>query len=317
MSAVRAVLVVAFGLSAGAWSRPAAGGGAPDEARSKAAESFRQAEAAFSRRDWAAAAAAWEQAAEYEPNAAPLLNAADARERAGEIARAAEDCDRALATPGASEEHRKAGEDCLRRLGPRLSVLELRGPQTLSVRIDAGRPVGVPGRVRVAPGRHLVEVLDLVSSKPTSLRIETAGGEVRVIDLVPRPEPAPAARPGQAPPPRELQAVRGPSPEPRSGGVPTSAWIAWAAGGVAAGVAAGLGLQTLSARDAYNESPTPANREAFHDDKAATNVTVAIAAAAVVTGFVIWIASPRARGATSPGLAASPSEACAAAAIRF
>src|SRR4051812_2488963 len=103
---------------------------ADDAAHKRAAESFRQAQAAFERRDFAAAAAAFEQAATFEPHPAPLLNAADAWERAGEPARAAEDCDRALAMPNASDAHRAEAGQCLERLAPKLATLDFRGPST-------------------------------------------------------------------------------------------------------------------------------------------------------------------------------------------
>src|SRR3954468_1332556 len=86
---------------------------ADDAAHDRAAESFRQAQAAFQRRDFAAAAAAFEQAAGFEPHPAPLMNAADAWERANEWARAAEDCDRVLAMPAVDPEFRSTAEQCI------------------------------------------------------------------------------------------------------------------------------------------------------------------------------------------------------------
>src|SRR4051812_10152240 len=70
----------------------------------RAAEIFGQAQAAFSRREFSAAAAAFEQAASFEAHPAALLNAAEAWEAVPDPARAAEDCDRVLAIPGVSPE---------------------------------------------------------------------------------------------------------------------------------------------------------------------------------------------------------------------
>src|SRR4051812_39095386 len=75
-------------------------------ARARADESFRQAKAAFARGEFAAAAAAFEQAATFVLHPAPLMNAAEAWENAGEPVRAIEDCDRVSAIPDAGEQYR-------------------------------------------------------------------------------------------------------------------------------------------------------------------------------------------------------------------
>src|SRR5438445_551534 len=117
---------------------PAFAGPATDDVHKRAAESFREAQAAFERREFAAAAAAFEQAARYEPHPAPLLNAADAWERVGDLARAAEDCDLVLAMPSLSEPSRADAERRLARLLPRVATLVVRGPRTALIRIDGG-----------------------------------------------------------------------------------------------------------------------------------------------------------------------------------
>src|SRR5579859_1368405 len=96
LAAIAAVL--AFATPSVARSAPPA-----DDARARAAESFREAQAAFARRDFAAAAAAFEAAADFAPHPAALLSASEAWERAGEPARAADDCDRARSLPVAAE----------------------------------------------------------------------------------------------------------------------------------------------------------------------------------------------------------------------
>src|SRR4051794_10118832 len=78
-----------------------------DEARRLAADSFRQGQTAFERREFAAAAAAFEQAGRLAPHPSAWLNAAEAWERADEPLRAADDCDAALAAPGLEQAHRE------------------------------------------------------------------------------------------------------------------------------------------------------------------------------------------------------------------
>ena len=101
-----------------------------DDARARAAESFRQAQAAFERRDFAAAAAAFETAAGFAPHPAAWLSAADAWQRAGEPARAADDCERARDVPGLAEastaDHADYGHDaaqCIERVRGRVALL--------------------------------------------------------------------------------------------------------------------------------------------------------------------------------------------------
>src|SRR5437868_2667472 len=91
--AILMATVVAF-----SGARAGAADPAPDE-HDRAAEIFRQAQAAFARREFSAAAAAFEQAASFENHPATLLNAAEAWEAVPDEVRAAEDCDRVLAMP--------------------------------------------------------------------------------------------------------------------------------------------------------------------------------------------------------------------------
>jgi len=265
---------------------------ADETAHKRAAESFRQAQAAFERREFAAAAAAFEQAAEFEPHAAPLLNAADAWERAGEPAHAADDCDRAFALPNATAAHRGEAQRCIERLGPKLATLDFRGPSTIAVRIDGGAQLIVPVRRRVAPGHHAVTVVDLGTSQTRVVELDVGAGDARAVDVAPGVAPAPP--PTSAPPP--------PSPPPeRSSGVPTSAWIAFGVGGVAAAVATTFGLFTLGAKSNFdNGDTTQSTADAFHRDKAITNVAWIVAGAAAAAGVVLWAASPRAQVGVSP-----------------
>ena len=68
--------------------------------KQRAAELFAGGEAALKRGDFPGAGAAFEQAALYAPHPSALLNAAEAWELAGDVTRAAELCDRALAMNG-------------------------------------------------------------------------------------------------------------------------------------------------------------------------------------------------------------------------
>jgi hypothetical protein len=234
----------------------------------------------------------FERVAHLRRGRVTLLNAADAWERAGEIAHAADDCDRALAMPNVADAHRADAQKCIERLGPKLATLDFRGPSTIAVRVDGGAQLIVPIRRRVAPGHHAITVVDLGSSQSRVVELDVKAGDARAVDVAPGAPPAPTqTEPPPLPPP---------APE-RSTGLPTSAWIAFGVGGVAAAVATTFGLFTLGAKSNFDNGDTAqSTADTFHRDKAITNVAWIVAGAALATGAVIWIASPRTSLAVSP-----------------
>ena len=286
-----------------------------DDAHHRAAESFKQAQAAFQRGEFAAAGAAFEQAAYYEPHPAPLLNAEEAWEKAGELVRAAEDCDRVLAMASADEKFRAEANKRLASLTPQIGTIDFTGPRTMVVRIDASAEVNVPARRRLAPGHHALTVVDLTSSQSRRGEVDLKTGETRSLDVSPgaplsgppappplteTPPDAPAAAPAPAPAVAPAPAAASEPAPPSTGADHTASWIALGGAG-AAGVVAGIfGAVTLGARDDYNATPTPATRDAFHRDKAITNVAIAVAGIAAATGVVLWFALPSTREGAPP-----------------
>ena len=305
----RAPLALAFALALALASRARA----DDAAHRRADESFRQAQAAFERRDFAAAAAAFEQAAQFEPHPAPLLNAADAWERAGDPAHAADDCDRALTMPNATDAHKNDAEQCLRRLAPKLATLDLRGPSTIAVTIDGGAQLIVPARRRVAPGHHTIAVVDLGTSQSRRVDVDVRAGDVRAVDVAPGVAPSSAAVAPSAEPPTQPPLA----PPSRAGGVPTATWIAFGIGGAAAAVATTFGLFTASAKSNFDGGDTTqSTADTFHRDKAITNIAWSVAGLAAATGVVLWIAAPRTYPAAI-GVVPAPSGAAIVGTLRF
>src|SRR5207237_8644339 len=102
-------------------------------------------------------------------------------EHAGDIAAAANDCDAALALPGFGEPFAGEASQCIRRIAPRIAVLDVRGAAALEVRVDGGAPLHAPVRRRVAPGHH---VLVLADGRGATQRVEAdvGAGETRIID---------------------------------------------------------------------------------------------------------------------------------------
>jgi hypothetical protein len=290
-----------------------------------ASESFRQAQAAFGRREYAAAAAAFEQAAKFETHPSPLLDAEEAWELAGEPVHAAEDCDLVLALPGVEPRYAAEAERRLRTLTTRISTLAVQGPRTTTVRLDGGAEVVLPARRRLSPGRHELAIVDRKSTRVRTETLELVPGEVRTIDAadgVPDPAasadtqpldgaPAPES-PGTAaaqPPPAAPSA-----PAPRDGGgatggasgapaaahrpyVPVGSWVALGASAVSAGVAIGFGEATLSAKHAYAVLPAQSTADAFQRDRIVTNAAWGAALVAAVAAVVVWLVTPADAGA--------------------
>jgi|SRR5580658_1616590 hypothetical protein len=277
----------------------------PEESHRLAGESFRQAQAAFARREFAAAAAAFEQAARLEPHPSPLLDAEEAWELAGEPVHAAEDCDLVLAMPGLADRFRLEAARRLRALEPRVSTVEITGPPATLVRLDGAPEVVVPLHRRVAPGRHEL-VLIATASAPRSLTMELTPGETRTLDAgglapdvavtpthdqaEPVSSPIPSAPPSN--PALRDSARGGPSSSAASRHVPTGSWVALGVSVASAAVGVGFGVSALNANSDYASTGAESDADAFRRDRVITNVAWGAAIASAVTGVVFWLAAP-------------------------
>ncbi|HEX8792076.1 MAG TPA: hypothetical protein VF765_14070 [Polyangiaceae bacterium] len=269
-----------------------------DESRARAAESFRQAQAAFERRDFAAAAAAFESAAGFAPHPAAWLSAADAWQRAGEPARAAEDCDRARAVPDLADasaaDHADYAHDaatCLERVRARVALVAVSGAGATAVRVDDGPEQVLPARQWIRPGRHVLTLVDLQSSRTRRLELDVHAGEERTVDAT---TPAPQAPPAPAPVPASSPANPvEPSAAPRRGrGLPTASWVAFGLA-VPAAVAYGVtAVMTLQAQHDFDATPTASTRDAFYRDRTMADVSFAVALTAAAAGVVLWLVAP-------------------------
>jgi len=285
-------------------------------ARAHAAERYREAQAAFALREYASAAAAFEEAAAVVPHPAALLSAADAWERAGDPARAAEDCERArslseLGAASASDgvDYAADASACVTRVRSRVALLQIRGEGVLAARIDDGPEQALPVRRWVRSGHHVIVVRDLVltSAEPRRLELDVARGEERSLEVPgapsppspPRPIPssAPIAIPTPAPAPTSLPApppTAIPNAPPTRPGrrLPTGSWVAFGVAipaNVVWGVFASL---TLSAQGDFNASPTQATASTFYRDRAFADAAFGTAAVAACVALVWWLASP-------------------------
>jgi hypothetical protein len=262
------------------------------EARARAAESFREAQAAFARRDFAAAAAAFEAAAGFAPHPAALLSAADAWERAGEPARSADDCDKARSLPGVADasaadrvDYGRDAVQCIARVRSRVALLEVRGGAASAVRVDDGPEQVLPLRVWVRPGRHTLTLVDLASSRTSREEVDVTGGEERTVDLAVLRS---ATTPGEPAPPVP---VPPPPAERPTHHVSTSTWVAFGVAAPAAVTYVVSGVMTVQAKDAYDQGPTESTKNTFYTDRTVADVAFGVAVVAAAVGIVLWLTS--------------------------
>lgn len=269
-------------------------------ARDNARDAFRIARAAFARGEYAAAAEAFERAAVFEPHAAPLLNAADAWERAGDWARAADDCDRALSIADSEPSLRDVAAKKLEKLVPRVGTLDFIGPNASSVRVDDAQVLRVPSRKRLLPGSHSLAFIDADGSQRPAMLVTLAPGERRTIDLGPSPSPSSLpsapARPDAALSPAASSSPRdderGAPRSPEKGGPPLASWIGFGIAGASLATSGVLGVWTLDRQSEFERHPTNANADAFESLRLGTNVALGVAAVAAITAGAVWLLTP-------------------------
>jgi tetratricopeptide (TPR) repeat protein len=268
----------------------ASGARAADD-KDRARVLFQQAQQAFEQKNYAAAAAAFEEAAQLAPHPAAWLDAAEAWELDRELPRAAQDCDRALAMPDASETHRREAATRLARLLPSVATLEAsdRAGSGLRVTMDGGPEEHVPTRFRLAPGRHVLAVLAPSGTPAGRFDLDLAAGETRTQELTPAaPPPAAGPPPLVAEAPLPVASAGEPGSR-RMRSPPVASWIAFATSAAAVATAVVAGELTLSARTDFNQAPTFERRDHFYAMRTVTNVAWATAGGAAVVGVALWV----------------------------
>lgn len=269
--------------------------GAEAGGETRAAEVFARGSAQFERRAYREAAASFEEAAALAPHPAPLLNAADAWERAGDLPRAADACDRALALGETTGAFRDVALQRLERLVPKVGTLEVVGPDDVEVQIDGGAEMRPPRRRRLAPGAHRIRVVDrTLQARELSVTVEP--GQTRTLDVSPE-----LASLASAPDPG-ARAASGPR-----GGPPWPSVLLLGASVVSAGAAGAFGAMTLSAQRAFDGDPSRENADTFYARRTATNVALGGALVLGAAGVVLWVLAPGARA--GGGSAARPTAA--------
>jgi tetratricopeptide (TPR) repeat protein len=269
-----------------------------DDAR-RAAMRFEAGEAAFARRDFETAALAFEEAARLSPHPSAWLNAAEAWEREGRYARAAEDCSHALELSEDEPQIHREARARLDRLETKTSRLDLKGPDTIEVAIDGGERHRPPVVRWVDPGRHFL----LVRAPGTDERrkdMMLEPGEQREIDL--EQEIRGEERPAERPPPitSVVEHERGPRKGQEGGGPPAASWVCFAVGGAAIVAAVIFGGLTLGAQNDYEAAPTQERADSFFGRRLATNLSWGLALVGAGAGIAFWVldggSAPEAQG---------------------
>jgi hypothetical protein len=287
-SLVRVASVVAVGLLLPSLSLAQAPPASDPSPRAQASQQFEEGSTAFDRGDFVHAADAFERAYRHAPNPDSLWNAARARQLADDLPRAATLYARYLREAPADARDRNVATALLVTFAPRLGRVEVHGDDIEQLMVDE-RP-SEERIIYVSPGAYVVRarVAGVLLQQTPVLR---AGD---VIGLVfEAPGPAVSAETERAQQQSHLiSETLVTSPPSRSSGL--SPWFV-AGGGILTGVAVAAtiasGFSTLSARDAFNASPTASNLATGQFMQARTNVLlgISIGLGAMTTATAIWL----------------------------
>ncbi len=273
--------------------------------KKRAAARFRDGENAFKKHDYTGAAAAFEEANQIAPHPAALFNAARALEKAGELARAANLCARYLKDAPEKDKRRTSANAMLAELRPKLGRIAVGG---------GGQDVAIDGVVveldetHVDPGDHVVTAS--FAGRVVERTVTVVAGSLERITLE-APKPVSAMDSTQAEP--EPDFVRDdPQKEAETKPLsPTYFWVGAGATAVLAGVTVWSGLDTNSAREQFDESPSQSGLDDGRSKQTRTNVllgaTAVVGTLTAVTGLFFTDFSPK-RKPESISLAIGPGE---------
>jgi hypothetical protein len=284
-----AILVVAGSLSgpgdvcAGEPGRPAP----TKEQAAIAGNKFREGELFFAKHDYPRAAKLFEEAYSIAPHPDALLNAIDARERAGELLVAARLCERLRKDYPTDRNATEEVAERIARLTPKLGRLELVvHPGVSAVKVDnepiplavAAQAGALPTAVWwVDPGDHAVSATTAKGPLQRSLNVVAGAKQSVVLEAQTTAPPPPIA-----PPP----------PPPADDGKPLHPAVFFVGLGLTAGaggVLAWSGVDTLGAYDDYEAAPTQSALDDGRSRQLRTNVLIGVTAGLGVATAAVGI----------------------------
>ncbi|MCC6903358.1 MAG: hypothetical protein IT377_30575 [Polyangiaceae bacterium] len=259
--------------------------GGKDDAR----RFFNAGQKAFKEKRFVEAAKAFEEAFRLKPHPFALINAGDAWEKSGDVALAARTFQRVMKLEQSEEQDRADATERLSKLTPKLAIIELQGEASQRARVDQDEFVG-GDRVYVAPGEHVVTLLDVDGAKERKLDLAAgASRTVALASLLPKGDSAEPATPGgpeAAPETSEPTADPGPT---KKGGVRAPTWIMFGLTAVAAGGAVYFGLAVNDAEKKYDENPNRDDYDRFNQNKLFTNIAIGVAGVSAGVGTFLLI----------------------------
>jgi tetratricopeptide (TPR) repeat protein len=284
------VALSGVGFAASPARAQAADESAPTPEEGDARHYFQSAQKAFAEGRFVEAARAFEEAHRIKPHPAPLINAGDAWEKAGEYALAARALGRVLKMEQASEQDRADAVDRLARLKPRLGEIELIGDSKQRVRIDDEEFRG-GDKVYVFPGQHRVTLVDVDSAKVRALDVEA--NTVRTVDLRSLEPDAPVAENARSEPSAAPAEVSKPGSD--SATIRPLTWVAYGVGALGLAGAAAFGLGASSAADDFEAKyergePNQEDYDRFGRNKLLSNVCLGVGVVGAGVGTYLLLA---------------------------
>jgi hypothetical protein len=246
------------------WMLAASLGGIAGEARADGREdaakaSFRRAAEAYARRDYRAAAQAFDAAQRILPNGATAYNAGLAWARVpGEELKAAADLDAAVASGELDGAQATDARQRLDQLEQRVGHLDIVAGTGARVAIDGEGAGPSPARRRVSVGEHEV-VVTFADGRISTRTVSAARGVATHVEIE-EPAAAPPPPPVTPQPPRadepraEARAPAGQDTGASRDPLHTAGWIGVAAGVVLGAAATYLVVTGVGARDDFEAS---------------------------------------------------------------
>jgi hypothetical protein len=245
----------------------------------RAARAFIEGQAAFDKGDYRQAGEAFEAAYALRRHYAPLWNAAQSWQRAGDDLRAANLLDRFLQEAPADAPDRQAATAALVDVGRRLGRVQIQLVGAEQPKIDGARTDRAT--TYVAPGEHVVTAL--ARGTPITKQISVRAGEIVSVSLSPKEErPAPTVSRDES------------LTEPAHGWPPWTVAVAGAVvlgGGILTTIS---GLDTVDKRDAFLSDMTQPRLDEAYASQTRTNVLlgatvgVALLSVAAAVFLVDW-----------------------------
>ena len=273
-----AVLVPALLLGA-----PAPAGA--QDGKAQAAARFKDGEKAFKRHEYSAAAKAFEEAYAITPHPAALFNAATAHQKAGQLVRAANLCARYLKDAPEDDSRREKANALIGELIPKLGRIQILDRGAKNVALD-GKDIE-SDTIYVDPGDHLVS--GEFGDKTVQRKLTVVAGSLVKVALDPPKSAGPSLEEegdAEAPPPAAEPEKDRASDKPLG---PTLFYVGLGVTAVLGGVTLWSGLDTNSARDAYDAEPTPEGLDEGRSKQRRTNVLLGATAVVGVGTAVVGL----------------------------